>query len=360
MSISFAQSFSHRGVKLVTIGWTGGRGTSHAMTMTPTMTLPTTPEPDHTMPRCQPALSPHPTPSTTNPPHSASSTGPAFIGENLLLSSNRDMLVEELGGEERYKQLYGALSTAACGTIAYGFFWHGWGRGPVLWVGQRSVPAMAAAFGLQGLGLVGFSQLFPKLQWPWVKEAEAKGGLVATSAVAAEGAGADATGGGKILRRATADHGQALLNTAAPAEYRVRCPMDFSAPDVPADGVFGASRVSRHHTLWSLGMLGLGTAVATPFAAEIVKYTMPAAFAFIGGEHQDYRYRRGIGGELTPEVDRVTSNVPFVALLRGKQSFEKLGDELKWVNAGVGLTIALGLATRRFVRRSPDYSLVRK
>eukprot|EP00621_Florenciella_sp_RCC1693_P010660 CAMPEP_0182530468 /NCGR_PEP_ID=MMETSP1323-20130603/5932_1 /TAXON_ID=236787 /ORGANISM="Florenciella parvula, Strain RCC1693" /LENGTH=87 /DNA_ID=CAMNT_0024739767 /DNA_START=10 /DNA_END=270 /DNA_ORIENTATION=- len=56
---------------------------------------------------------------------------------------------------------------------------------------------------------------------------------------------------------------------------------------------------------------------------------MPVAFAFIGGEHQDYRYRRGIGGELTPEVDRATSNVPFVALLRGKQSFEKLSDELK-------------------------------
>ena len=60
------------------------------------------------------------------------------------------------------------------------------------------------------------------------------------------------------------------------------------------------------------------------------------------------------------EVDRATSNVPFVALLRGSQSWERLGDELKWVNAGVGLTIALGLATRRMARRSPDYSLVRR
>mgnify|MGYP006879305374 CR=1 FL=1 len=29
------------------------------------------------------------------------------------------------------------------------------------------------AFGLQGVGLAGFGQLFPKLQWPWVKEESA-------------------------------------------------------------------------------------------------------------------------------------------------------------------------------------------
>jgi hypothetical protein len=30
---------------------------------------------------------------------------------------------------------------------------------------------------------------------------------------------------------------------------------------------------------------------------------MPVLFALLGGMHQDYRYRRNMGGILTPEVD---------------------------------------------------------
>jgi len=37
-----------------------------------------------------------------------------FIAENLILSENREYLVGELG-ERSYKNLYGALSTIACG-----------------------------------------------------------------------------------------------------------------------------------------------------------------------------------------------------------------------------------------------------
>ena len=39
-----------------------------------------------------------------------------FIGENLLLSENRDYLVEELG-EKTYRNIYGCLSTLACGSV---------------------------------------------------------------------------------------------------------------------------------------------------------------------------------------------------------------------------------------------------
>jgi len=55
--------------------------------------------------------------------------------------------------------------------------------------------------------------------------------------------------------------------------------------------------------------------LGTPFAGEFVMFAMPLAFALIGGMHQDYRYRRGMGGNLTPEVDNKTSAVPFLALL---------------------------------------------
>lgn len=73
--------------------------------------------------------------------------------------------------------------------------------------------------------------------------------------------------------------------------FQVRCPMDFTPHDVPSDGVYGIRRITRHPTFWSLGLLGLGTALTTPFAPEIVCFSAPALFAAIGGAHQDYRYR---------------------------------------------------------------------
>ena len=62
-------------------------------------------------------------------------------------------------------------------------------------------------------------------------------------------------------------------------------------------------RVTRHVNLWSLGLLGLGTALATPFATEFILFSMPSVFALIGGAHQDHRYRKSSGGYLSPEID---------------------------------------------------------
>ena len=45
------------------------------------------------------------------------------------------------------------------------------------------------------------------------------------------------------------------------------------------------------------------------------------------------RFRRGWGGELTPEVDAKTSNIPFLALLSGDQQWSALRNELKPVNS---------------------------
>jgi len=70
--------------------------------------------------------------------------------------------------------------------------------------------------------------------------------------------------------------------------------------------------------LWSLGLLGLGSASATPFATEFILFSMFFIFALIGGAHQDHRYRKGSGGYLSPEKDAKTSAIPFVALITGK------------------------------------------
>jgi uncharacterized membrane protein len=109
-------------------------------------------------------------------------------------------------------------------------------------------------------------------------------------------------------------------------------------------------RITRHDKLWSFGLLGLGTAIGTPFIGEIIMFGFPILFAFIGGMHQDYRYRRSMGGQLTQEIDDVTSNVPFVAVLNGSQKVNDILDEVKGVNLLFALAIAAALYRRRINR----------
>lgn len=69
-------------------------------------------------------------------------------------------------------------------------------------------------------------------------------------------------------------------------------------------------------------------------------------FSVILGAHQDYRHRKS--GDLPEEVDNLTSHVPFVALLTGRQSWTDLSKEIKTENMAGGASIALLLAMRRF------------
>jgi hypothetical protein len=130
----------------------------------------------------------------------------AFLAENLILSHNRDAIIDKVG-DKNYHRLYNTLSTCACASILYGYIRHGKGKvcslegvcfghfsvqsepcgcglanllswrpelkhatwimgclqGPILWNPNRP-ERQAAAFVLQSLGLIGFSQLLPKFQ----------------------------------------------------------------------------------------------------------------------------------------------------------------------------------------------------
>ena len=76
----------------------------------------------------------------------------------------------------------------------------------------------------------------------------------------------------------------------------VRCPFDFSSSSSSKEAnnhdnldeelYTGVHRVTRHPGLWGLGLLGLGSAVLTPFIAEALFLSMPCLFALIGGAHQ--------------------------------------------------------------------------
>ena len=48
-----------------------------------------------------------------------------FIAENLIISHNKESLVELFGSEKLYKACYGTLSSIATISIMTGFFKHG-------------------------------------------------------------------------------------------------------------------------------------------------------------------------------------------------------------------------------------------
>jgi len=241
-----------------------------------------------------------------------------FILENVVMSHNRDWIISEFG-DHKYHMTYNVLSTAACSSILYGYIKHGRKSGPL--VPCKGIPGIVASLVLQTIGFGIISQQLPKLQMPVGVKSETK---------------PEATNN--------------AINTTGGSALFVRCPMDFRPPDVPADGVYGTMKISRHAAFWSFGMVCAGEALTTVFLPEVVMFSFPIVFALIGSEHQDYRYRRNSGGSLTPEFERITSNIPFMALLRGKQSWSELYNEIKWTNASVGVSIALAFALRNLRR----------
>jgi hypothetical protein len=180
------------------------------------------------------------------------------------------------------------------------------------------------AFVLQTVGLVGFSQSVPAFQIP-IGMGEATPAPAA--GVATDDAATPASSGG----------------------LKVLCPIDFSFDKRAAvegeDGVFGLKRITRHPQLWAMGIAGFGTALGTPFLAEIAMFSAPLLMAIIGTTHTDFRHRRS--GELSPEKEAKTSNVPFAALLSGKQDWRTLFGEIKQTNAAAAVTLGLALAFRR-------------
>ena len=231
-----------------------------------------------------------------------------FIAENAILSENRSSIIQALGDEEKYHWLYGGFSTLATGSILYSYF--------KLAKQQQQKTASAAigqrigAWVFLSAGLILVSQSAPKAQIPLGYR----------------------------------DH-----------KLQVRCPFDFSEQqhnNHPTSHIRGVDRITRHAGLWSLAFVGLGNAFLQRSPALRLWWCGPTMIAWLGGAHADSRFRRGMGGTLDPEYASQTSNVPFAAMITGKQgslvrNLMALCDEIKPLNAALAILTATLFIVRR-------------
>ncbi|RHY79022.1 hypothetical protein DYB37_002020 [Aphanomyces astaci] len=239
----------------------------------------------------------------------------AFIAENLVLSEFKEDIVAHFG-QDNYRLTYSTLSTAACGSIAYGFLAHGRQQGPVVTSLAKRFPLIV--FSVQALGLAGMASLaVPKLQIPFTttSDNDAPSSITTTE--------------------------------VATPTFTVQCPVDFKA------GKTDLKEVTRYPMLFSFGLATLGTSLASPFLSLRLLAGFPIVMAVVGGLHQDRRHLRS--GELDQATYDKTSLLPFVALAQ-HGGWEALAEKLPWVNIGVGVVFALGLARRRMVLLKPASS----
>ena len=242
-----------------------------------------------------------------------------FISENAILSENRTFLIEQLG-DDNYHLVYGSFSTAAMASIAYSYFRLTRTSGsnlPILWKTAVPLRNLAASWTCMSLGLIMASQALPKMQIPF------------------------------MIAQTTP--------SSSSYKFQVRCPFDFSDKDtIDIEHVRGLERITRHPGLWSLGLVGMGNAFLQSTIPLRIWWFGPASIAWLGGMHSDSRFRRGMGGTLDPYYESQTSNLPFVAMVTGKQgscTFGELVKEIKPLNAAVATAVAtLWVVSRGRVR----------
>ena len=231
-------------------------------------------------------------------------------------------------GDDNYHAVYNTLSLTACSSTLYGYLKYR-GTGPKLFNPKNPVLALGA-FVLQSTSFIAISQLAPKLQIPVVFGSSSDSSSSSSS---------------NQMQDVPSSVHESQPKHKNDKSYAVRCPIDFKAADVAEGG--GLERITRHPMLWILGFMGAGTALTSVYACEAICFGFFPLFALIGSSHQDYRHRRNSGGLLTPEKDATTSNIPFLALISGKQKWSDVVNEAKIVNAGVGITVGLVLALKR-------------
>ena len=254
-----------------------------------------------------------------------------FIAENAILSENRTWLINDWLGDDRYHLAYGTLSTIATASIGYGYY--NMNKSPhtlALYVSRtHPISQILGGWVFLSLGLVMASQVAPKLQIPvaFIRDDD--------------------------MSKPSIESPKERPSLPSAWNVQVRCPFDFTdkrRSSSTDSTLHGLERISRHPGLWSFGFIGIGQSMLASTIPQRIWWLGPPAVAWLGGWHSDSRFRRGMGGVLDPMYESQTSNIPFVAILTGKQgsgSWEALIREMKPWNA----IVAIGISSLWVLRR---------
>ncbi|MDP1736344.1 MAG: NnrU family protein [Caulobacter sp.] len=93
------------------------------------------------------------------------------------------------------------------------------------------------------------------------------------------------------------------------------------------DAVKGMLRVTRHPFLWGVAVWAVGHLLANGDLPSVILFGALLVLALLGGPSIDAKRRKALGAKYDAFVAR-TSNVPFAAILAGKQKLS-LG-EIGW------------------------------
>lgn len=103
---------------------------------------------------------------------------------------------------------------------------------------------------------------------------------------------------------------------------------------VAADSARGIVRVTRHPFLWGVALWAIAHLLVNGDAASLVLFGALLVLALAGTVSIDAR-RRAAHGEAWARFAAVTSNVPFLAIIQGRNSLQ--AGEIGWWRAGVAL-----------------------
>lgn len=107
------------------------------------------------------------------------------------------------------------------------------------------------------------------------------------------------------------------------------------------DAVTGILRVTRHPFLWGVAIWGFGHLLVNGDAASVVLFGSMLGLALAGTAGIDAKRRRLQGARWEPFAAQ-SSNVPFLAIVQGRQSF-RLG-EMGWWRVLLAVVAWIGLA----------------
>lgn len=106
------------------------------------------------------------------------------------------------------------------------------------------------------------------------------------------------------------------------------------------DVVKGMLRITRHPFLWGVALLSAGHLIVNGDTASLMLFGTLLVIALCGTMSIDAKRRRALGDAWTPFAE-ATSNIPFAAILSGRQPL-RLG-EIGLVKIGAAVAVYLAL-----------------